>query len=264
MSSNDLFGVLQVSTESFILNYNSYRSYKEIRFQNRDTDDCQKSLTEISGLGWERFSHLLFHPDGELCGVKDYFVKAAPPSDLTLPWDWVTHATLVSRSGWKSFKFLFFDPDGKLYGVKDDQLYSGTLPSNAQEEWINSAKLVGTNGWDSYDFLFFNPAGILHGVSKTGELFCGTPPMDENDDWTEGYTRIGESGWSEFKFLFFMSDGELHGVHQDNFYKGSPPTKDVSSDKWLNSSTLSDEGGWNDFKFLMSPVEVIFVSEHCA
>lgn len=142
MSSNDLFGVLlQESSDSEII----YPLYNKIPFQNY-TEDWKKSLVNIGELGWDRFSHLFFHPDGELCGVKDYFVKAPPPSSNTsLQWDWVTHATLVGRSGWESFKFLFFDPDGKLYGVKDNKLYSGTLPSNAQEEWINSAKLVGKN-----------------------------------------------------------------------------------------------------------------------
>ena len=88
--------------------------------------------------------------------------------------------------------------------------------------------------------------------------------MDPNDNWLIGSTPIGKSGWSEFNFLFFMSDGELYGVHHDNFYKGSPPTQNVSSDKWLTSSTLIAKAGWNHFKFLMSPVKVIFVSEHCA
>lgn len=103
----------------------------------------------------------------------------------------------------------------------------------------------------------------MHGVRR-GKLLRRSPPVDPNDNWLIGSTPIGKSGWSEFNFLFFMSDGELYGVHHDNFYKGSPPTQNVSSDKWLTSSTLIAKAGWNHFKFLMSPVKVIFVSEHCA
>ena len=90
---------------------------------------------------------------------------------------------------------------------------------------------------------------------KNGKPHRQSPPANTTDDWLESTTLIGTLGWSNLN-PFFMSNSQLYGVHQDNFYKGSPPTQGVSSDKWLASSTPIGKGGWNKFVFLMSPVKV--------
>lgn len=101
--------------------------YDNIPFQ-KYVKFWEDSLIMIGKDGWSTFSHLFFHPDGELCGVNDFFVKAPPPSSsLTQKWEWVAQATVISRNDWSSFKFLFFDPDGMLYGVHDGKLYKGQI-----------------------------------------------------------------------------------------------------------------------------------------
>ena len=108
MSRLNLFGVRKeqcVGSEPRIVApvYDNIPFQKYVKF-------WEDSLKMIGKEGWSTFSHLFFHPDGELCGVNDFFVKAPPPSSsLTQQWEWVAQATVISRKDWSSFKLLFFD-----------------------------------------------------------------------------------------------------------------------------------------------------------
>ena len=194
-----------------------------------------------------------------MCGVprdSSQLKKAQPPSDpSTLQHDWWENATLVSDN-MGNYKLLFFDPEGNLYGVKDDKLYTGPLPSNAEDSW--HGKQVGPSGWSNFNFLFFDPMGILHGVNfKSGTFHKRIPPTDPTDDWLGTSETIG-TDWRGFRFLFFMSNGELYAVLEgpENLHKGSPPTNSMPCEEWLGSAGIIDEAGFNVFQFLMSSVKV--------
>lgn len=253
MSSMDLFGAMYGADGGGFYHKIPCEKY---------TKDWQSSMKKIGSSGWNAFDHLFFHPDGNLYGVvrdKNQLVKAPPPSNpSTLQQDWCKNATTVSDN-MGNIKLLFFDPDGNLYGVKDDKLYTGPLPSNAEDSWFDSAKQVGPSGWSFFNFLFFDPEGILHGVNfKSGTLHRRAPPTDPTDDWLGTSTLIG-TDWRGFRFLFFMSNGQLYAVLQDreNLHKGSPPIKSTPCDIWLASTRIIDEAGFNVFQFLMSPIKVI-------
>ena len=247
--------------------------YHKIPFESYN-EDWHNSTKQIGYPGWQNFSFLFFHPDGDLCGVPKSgqsafkLVKAPPPSiAFTDQQDWVDGATSVALFNPEAFffNFLFFDPGGTLYGVEGDKLYSGQLQSNTQGLWLDSAKLLGTSGWSSYDLLFFDPEGILYGL-ENGKLHKRSPPTDPTDDWLGTSELIGTTGWRGFRFLFFMSNGELYAVADEegknlqkaSLYKGLSPTQGTSFDKWLASSstTLIAKDGFDTMQFLMSPIKV--------
>ena len=264
MSFQDLFGAKYGADGGALYHKIPFESY---------TEDWQNSIIQIGDYGWDKFSFLFFHPDGDLCGVQKELsggglVKAPPPSSPTTEAkEWLHNATLVAKlKSASDLRFLFFDPEGKLYGVFGTNLYSGPLQSSTDEQWRDSAKLIGESEWNSYEFLFFDPEGILYG-HKNGKLHKRSPPTDPTDDWLGTSELIGTTGWRQLRFLFFMSNGELYvvaeeGEHlfKESLYKGLPPTQGMSFDKWLDSSstTLIAKDDFNVMLFLMSPIKVWF------
>lgn len=266
MSFQDLFGG-QNKAEGGAL-------YHKIPFESY-TEDWQNSIIQIGDRGWDGFSFLFFHPDGDLCGVIKTVIPLMPAFDITYLWkapppsspqaqDWLEKAAVFVLSVIIDPQFLFFDPEGKLYGVFGTDLFSGPLQPSTQAVWFDSAKLLGKSEWNSFEFLFFDPEGILYGL-KNGKLHKRSPPTDPTDDWLGTSEVIGATGWRGFRFLFFMSNGELYVVakegedlYKESLYKGLPPTQGMSFDEWLHSSstTLIAKDGFNAMQFLMSPIKV--------